>query len=468
MEAVEETSESNLVGESLAEEGIEGTASGLGLELTGSGFVATGSAAPMTVVSSPGGSMTVQVPAAAELYGCGQGGGEAESEAEEVANGPTEEECIPSVGEGSGQLRPIEVTPQETQASAASPELIAGIATVSANTGDGTDSAIRPLNDGGMIFQAIRDDTAPEDYSFKIELGEEQVLRSLDDTHAVVYYTGHLPAFTISAVAAHDAVGTTVPTTLTVSGRDTVTLHVRYKAGNSGQPFIFPIVSGTGWEGGFRTITVDMDNRPPEEPGEETETPADSFYVSPPEPSSPQDAGITDLAMISKAKTNTSRRFFRWIRCGAFPVYWTGRYGEEGFSCGNPFIHEEGSPDAAYSFGVRGWFYVSPGNFVKHRGSATDEIECKRQNFPDHYEGKLTEPEMWINPASKCLWWGQTKNGGGDYAPLGKHLSAYGEWATGEGERGSGATGVVGTAIYIWSTKGGYDIERHKTTCVDC
>jgi hypothetical protein len=120
-----------------------------------------------------------------------------------------------------------------------------------------------------MIFQAIRDNAAPEDYSFKVDLGDEQVLRSVDETHAEVYYSGHLPAFSIAALPAHDAIGTAVPTTLTVDGRDTVTLHVHYKAGHDGQPFIYPVVGGTGWEGGFRTITVEM-GLPEEEEQDQT------------------------------------------------------------------------------------------------------------------------------------------------------------------------------------------------------
>jgi hypothetical protein len=165
---------------------------------------------------------------------------------------------------------PIEVMPMGSAEEAGLPKLVEGNAAVSANTASSSDSVVRPLDDGGMVFQAIRDETAPESYSYRVTLGEEQVLRSIDGQHAEVYYSGHEPAFSITAEPAHDAVGTAVPTTLTVDGRDVVTLHVSYKTGSTGPPFVYPITAGTGWQGGFRTISVEMDNKKAE-PGEEEE-----------------------------------------------------------------------------------------------------------------------------------------------------------------------------------------------------
>jgi hypothetical protein len=67
----------------------------------------------------------------------------------------------------------------------------------------------------------------------------------------------------VNAEAAHDAVGTTVPTTLRQTGREQVTLTVHYREGNpaaGGAPFVYPITAGTGWPGGFHTVTVEMNN----------------------------------------------------------------------------------------------------------------------------------------------------------------------------------------------------------------
>jgi len=48
--------------------------------------------------------------------------------------------------------------------------------------------------------------------------------------------------------------------------RKEVILTVQHREGNpaaGGAPFTYPIVSGKGWEGGFRTITVEMNNPMP-------------------------------------------------------------------------------------------------------------------------------------------------------------------------------------------------------------
>jgi hypothetical protein len=53
---------------------------------------------------------------------------------------------------------------------------------------------------------------------------------------------------------------------LSITGSNVVTLHVGFKGGK----FVFPVIAGTGWEGGFVTYQVEM---PPAEPlpGEEPE-----------------------------------------------------------------------------------------------------------------------------------------------------------------------------------------------------
>jgi hypothetical protein len=133
-----------------------------------------------------------------------------------------------------------------------------------------------PTLNGGMSFGEIQGPVDPEEYSWTVELGEDQVLRAVDDQHAAVYYGGRQVAFEITAEAAHDAVGASVPTTLAVSGRDVITLTVHHRAGNpaaGGAPFVYPIVGGPGWEGGFHTYYVPM---PPYESasGDSTSSPA--------------------------------------------------------------------------------------------------------------------------------------------------------------------------------------------------
>jgi hypothetical protein len=98
------------------------------------------------------------------------------------------------------------------------------------------------------------------EYSWEVSLGEGQELQLVDEQHAAVYYTeDHHLAFGISATAAHDADGSTVPTSLSVSAGNILTLFVHHRGGNpaaGGAPFVYPVVDGPGWEGGFQTEIV--------------------------------------------------------------------------------------------------------------------------------------------------------------------------------------------------------------------
>ena len=118
-----------------------------------------------------------------------------------------------------------------------------------------------PVYDGGQTFQAIQGPEGPEDYSWEVQLGPDQELRSIDDRHAAVYYTDpeHY-AFEIEARAAHDSIGTSVPTTLAVTQPNIITLTVHHRDGNpaaGGAAFDYPVIGGSGWEGGIQTHYVE-------------------------------------------------------------------------------------------------------------------------------------------------------------------------------------------------------------------
>lgn len=119
---------------------------------------------------------------------------------------------------------------------------------------------------GSMGFKNIAGPEGPEEFSWRVHLNEGQDLRQVDDQHAAVYFTEQgWFAGTITAVAAHDAHGTSVPTTLAVVGIDVITLTVHHRAGNpavGGSPFVYPVIAGEGWEGGFQTHIV---TGPPDE-----------------------------------------------------------------------------------------------------------------------------------------------------------------------------------------------------------
>jgi PASTA domain len=122
---------------------------------------------------------------------------------------------------------------------------------------------IRNLDEGGMQFPMITGPEASEEYPFHVTLGEEQFLRQVSATAVEVYYAGHLPAFSIAAEEADDAVGAAVPTTLAMTGPAEVTLTVHHREGNPAAawaPFQYPISTGSGWTGGFTTVVVPMEN----------------------------------------------------------------------------------------------------------------------------------------------------------------------------------------------------------------
>src|ERR1700742_463714 len=146
---------------------------------------------------------------------------------------------------------------------------------------------VRPISEGGMSFGTTPGPADPEEYSFSFALGEGQELMAVDDQQAEVLYveSGHI-AFGIAAEPASDAIGTNVPTTLSVTQPNIVTLTVHHREGNpaaGGAPFTYPVVAGPGWEGGFRTYTVAM----PEDEAERAAKERAARGTPPPEPTPP-------------------------------------------------------------------------------------------------------------------------------------------------------------------------------------
>jgi PASTA domain len=157
------------------------------------------------------------------------------------------------------------------------------VAPAAAETGDS--APVRPMSDGGFDFPDITGPTAPEEYPFLLNpVSPEMRLRQVSDQEIVAeYIEGGVIGYSFEAVLAHDAVGATVPTTVQLSeGAEgpVVTLVVHHRAGNpaaGGAPFAYPIEDGPGWEGGWRTISVELSE--PKPPVSTEPTPA-----SPPAP----------------------------------------------------------------------------------------------------------------------------------------------------------------------------------------
>jgi hypothetical protein len=119
---------------------------------------------------------------------------------------------------------------------------------IAGDTSSSVDTIVRPVFDGIMAFQNIRDASAPREFSWEVELWPGQTLHLIDTKTAEVELADGSEAFLISAELAHDVVGTSVPSTLSVEG-NILTLHVEDQASN----LVFPVMAGTGWYGGLTT-----------------------------------------------------------------------------------------------------------------------------------------------------------------------------------------------------------------------
>jgi hypothetical protein len=155
--------------------------------------------------------------------------------------------------------------------------LACAVASAAAETGDS--APIRSVSESGYGFPAIAGPEAPEEYPTQLDpVGASRRLRQVSDQEIVVeYIEGGVVSYSINAEPAHDADGSTVPTTLALTEDEAgpvITLTVHFRAGNpaaGGAPFVFPISGGTGWEGGYRTIQTEL-NEP--QPAPTTQPPA--------------------------------------------------------------------------------------------------------------------------------------------------------------------------------------------------
>ncbi len=232
----------------------------------------------------------------------------------------------------------VEAQPLSTAVDSTPATISNDATTISSNTNSNADTIIRPVFNGTTVFQSIRNTAGPETFSWKVRLFNDQTLYSVDDQTAEVDFSDGTPALTITAEPAHDAVGMEVPTTLSVSEGEVVTLHVHHHENT----FTYPVIAGSGWEGGFSTqivarpkneqeIREEREQREREEQeaqellesGEvENSAPvAEYFWVGPPIALA---NGSTDNegATISTANHKAHSLGFRWDQCA-----WSGPLG---------------------------------------------------------------------------------------------------------------------------------------------
>jgi tripartite motif-containing protein 71 len=282
LEALESTSPVNAVGPATNESEYEGTVFGLEMRPTETGFVATGSSlAPTSVSSNPEEGMTIDVttPAAYEPSCVGEAivepGGELTGEEEEEL-AAEQAACTPAPGSGEPALESVDIEPTAVGPTVGDASISdEDTAAVAPNALPHVDQIVRPLYDGAMTFQAIRDASGSETFSWSVNLAGNQELKVIDPKHVQVFFSDGRAAFGISATPAHDAIGTAIPTTLTVSSGNIVTLNVPHRTGGAnGRPYVYPVIAGAGWEGGLQTHRVAM---PPPEPLPEEEEVAEEY-----------------------------------------------------------------------------------------------------------------------------------------------------------------------------------------------
>ena len=140
--------------------------------------------------------------------------------------------------------------------------LVAVVVTCALAIGSSAALASPPVyGSGAPMFPRIDSPAEPEEFSWEVTLYEEQELRQINEQEIGVYYTSGQRAVLIQAEPAHDADGATVPTTIQVTGERVFTLTVHHREGNpaaGGAPFVYPIVAGPGWEGGFVTTVIEL------------------------------------------------------------------------------------------------------------------------------------------------------------------------------------------------------------------
>jgi hypothetical protein len=413
LEAVESTSDAQVV--NYGYEGTEGPA--VSVAPTNNGFSSDGSYVPTFVPGNPAGAVRMEPVGNA-------------SEATQSAVPPQQ----------------ISVTPVSGEAGASEAvALVEDTAVGAANTGNSSDTVIRPVYDGALTFQNIRDQSAAEEYSWEVHLpiqGEYMTL--VDPQHVEVYFAGGHPAFSIAAIAASDAVGTTVPTSLKLAG-NVVTEYVHHRSAS----FVYPVVVGVGWEGGYITNEIpgpkdEMELREEREQREREEREGllqsqywetEELTVGPPEPISTGEATASDAAA---SDAGGQRKEYVRVRCGHTGVYEPTN--PSGSVCGNPFKGTNGENEM-WNMAIRGAFFYRPAVEVYEKGA----IGC------DQSGRDIDIIWIWyVKEAYQCHYGPKTSDqNGGAVASAGHYLRAQAHWELGHrAQCGDNCNGTPNPAVW--------------------
>jgi len=395
-----------------------------GLSSTANGWQSTGTDVPSNVSSNTGGGFAIQAPTGTI-------------------------QVTPTTGSSSGTVA-------------------SGVADVAGNTSNQSDTVVRPIFDGVTTFAAIRDATSPETYSWTVDLGPGQTLAATD-AGAAVYNSDGSTVMGIAAQPAHDATGAEVPATLTVSGH-TLTLTVQHREGTvNGNPVVYPVVGGPGWETSYTESTSASDAGDGSDDG--------MLFVSAPQPESPQAAGLTDPQDIAAYRGRVRTRSFYYVACyhepHVIPDLPPGGalrpdHPQWDETCGNPFNNDPGGNRVALNYAIKGSFHIVYNKWIKHLGGGFDNIACDKilQDRSGAYE---------LPPDRHCAWDSLNSQGnGGDFVRQGYHLTPDGRWTWQtrvcsfdgcDAGHGDWLQKPRTLAFYLWAS--GHE-GIHTSGCIDC
>jgi hypothetical protein len=148
---------------------------------------------------------------------------------------------------GEGAIKVLPVSP----AASTSAEVVEDVSLVTSNTKTSADTVVRPKYNGLLDFQAIRASNAPETYSWEIALTSGETLKLGEGGQsASVYFENETAMMLISAMPARDALGKVVPTHLSVTAPNIITLTVEHTK----TAYVYPVTAGPSFEVGHSTV----------------------------------------------------------------------------------------------------------------------------------------------------------------------------------------------------------------------
>jgi hypothetical protein len=147
-----------------------------------------------------------------------------------------------SLSSGDSSVGTLSIKPVGVDTTATKGQVVAGDAVVYADTDKAADTVVRPTATGIETFTQLRGRSAPESYSWTVDLpGNQKLLRQPDGGINVVNGAGSTVASVLPPWA-KDADNKAVPVSFSVSG-STLTMTVAHHTGN----FAYPIIADPLW-----------------------------------------------------------------------------------------------------------------------------------------------------------------------------------------------------------------------------